>query len=57
VAEGDLVFFDTDGEGASYAGIAVSDDTAISATTHGVREHPIFGPFWGEHYVGARRLG
>jgi cell wall-associated NlpC family hydrolase len=57
VAENDLVFFDVDGDGASYVGIAVSGDTAISATTHGVREHRISGPFWGKHYVGARRLG
>jgi cell wall-associated NlpC family hydrolase len=57
VAEGDLVFFDIDGRGASYVGIAVSADSAVSATTHGVREHTIFGPFWGKHYIGARRLG
>ncbi|MEA2126611.1 MAG: hypothetical protein QOI80_3393 [Solirubrobacteraceae bacterium] len=56
LAEGDLVFFDTNGPGASDVGIAVSADTAISATTHGVREHPIFGPYWGDHYVGARRI-
>jgi cell wall-associated NlpC family hydrolase len=56
VAEGDLVFFDIDGAGASYVGIAVSAGTAVSATTHGVREHPISGPFWGKHYVGARRV-
>jgi cell wall-associated NlpC family hydrolase len=57
VAEGDLVFFDIDGDGPSYAGIAISADSAISATTHGVREHTIFGPYWGRQYVGARRLG
>ena len=57
VTENDLVFFDVDGDGASYVAIAISRDTAISATTHGVREHPISGPFWGKHYVGARRLG
>ncbi len=57
VSEGDLVFFDIDGKGASYVGIALGGDTAISATVHGVREHPIFGAYWGDHYVGARRLG
>lgn len=57
IAAGDLVFFDTNGPGASDVGIAVSATGAISATTHGVREHEIFGPYWGEHYVGARRLG
>lgn len=56
LAAGDLVFFDTNGPGASDVGIAVSATEAISATTHGVREHTIFGPYWGEHYVGARRI-
>jgi cell wall-associated NlpC family hydrolase len=56
VAEGDLVFFDIDGAGASYVAVAVSADAAVSATTHGVREHPIAGPYWGRHYIGARRL-
>jgi cell wall-associated NlpC family hydrolase len=57
ITENDLVFFDTNGPGASDVGIATGPDTAISATTHGVREHPISGPYWGEHYVGARRIG
>jgi peptidoglycan DL-endopeptidase CwlO len=57
VQAGDLVFFDTAGPGASDVGIATSSTTAISATTHGVREHPIGGTYWGKHYVGARRLG
>jgi cell wall-associated NlpC family hydrolase len=56
VVAGDLVFFDTGGPGASDVGIASSPDTVISATTHGVREHPLSGPYWGDHYVGARRL-
>jgi cell wall-associated NlpC family hydrolase len=56
IAPGDLVFFDTNGSGASDVGIAVGPDAAISATTHGVRDHSISGAYWGEHYVGARRL-
>lgn len=56
VNAGDLVFFDTAGPGASDVGIATSPTTAISATTHGVREHDAFGVYWGEHFVGARRL-
>ena len=56
IAAGDLVFFDTNGPGASDVGIATGPDTAISATTHGVREHPILGPYWGDHFVGARRI-
>jgi cell wall-associated NlpC family hydrolase len=57
VRAGDLVFFDADGPGASHVGIATSNATAISATTHGVREHEIGGPYWGAHYFGARRVG
>ena len=57
IRAGDLVFFDTNGPGASDVGIATGTDRAISATTHGVREHDISGPYWGQHYVGARRLG
>jgi peptidoglycan DL-endopeptidase CwlO len=57
VQAGDLVFFDANGPGASHVGIATSNGTAISATTHGVREHAISGPYWGAHYYGARRVG
>jgi peptidoglycan DL-endopeptidase CwlO len=57
IQAGDLVFFDTDGTGASHVGIATSNSTAISATaSSGVREHSISGPYWGERYVGARRV-
>jgi peptidoglycan hydrolase-like protein with peptidoglycan-binding domain len=55
VQAGDLVFFNASGPGASHVGIATSNATAISATTHGVMEHTIGGPYWGAHYVGARR--
>jgi cell wall-associated NlpC family hydrolase len=56
IQAGDLVFWDTDGSGASHVGIATGPSTVISATTHGVMEHSIFGPYWGRRYVGARRL-
>jgi len=55
IQAGDLVFFNASGPGASHVGIATSNATVISATTHGVREHTIGGPYWGAHYVGARR--
>jgi peptidoglycan DL-endopeptidase CwlO len=55
IQAGDLVFFDANGPGASHVGIATSNSTVISATTHGVREHAIGGDYWGVHYVGARR--
>ncbi len=57
IQPGDLVFFDTAGPGASHVGIALSAETAISATTHGVMEHPIATGYWGEHLIGARRVG
>ena len=57
VQAGDLVFFNANGPGASHVGIAASNATAISATSHGVREHSISGAYWGAHYLGARRVG
>lgn len=56
IAAGDLVFFDTDGPGASHVGIALGPETAISATAHGVMEHPLTTGYWGEHLIGARRV-
>jgi cell wall-associated NlpC family hydrolase len=56
IQAGDLVFFNASGPGASHVGIATSNATVISATTHGVREHMISGSYWGAHYVGARRV-
>jgi cell wall-associated NlpC family hydrolase len=57
IHRGDLVFFDSFGAGASHVGLATSPTTAVSATNHGVMTHPIFDdPYWGGHYVGARRL-
>jgi cell wall-associated NlpC family hydrolase len=56
IQAGDVVFFDTAGAGASHDGIAISPTTAISATTHGVMQHPIHSGYWGDHFVGARRV-
>ena len=56
IQAGDLVFFDTDGTGASHVGIATGPGSVISATTHGVMEHEISGGYWGARYVGARRV-
>ena len=56
IQAGDLVFFNANGPGASHVGIATSNSTVISATTHGVREHAISDSYWGSHYVGARRV-
>jgi cell wall-associated NlpC family hydrolase len=56
IQAGDLVFFDTDGSGASHVGVATGAGTVISATTHGVREHSMSDGYWGPRYVGARRV-
>jgi cell wall-associated NlpC family hydrolase len=57
VVAGDLVFFDTAGSGASHVGIATDARHAISATSSGgVMEHSTRTGYWGDHYVGARRL-
>jgi peptidoglycan DL-endopeptidase CwlO len=56
VQAGDLVFFNANGPGASHVGIATSNSTAISATSHGVMEHSLGGSYWGNHYIGARRV-
>jgi cell wall-associated NlpC family hydrolase len=56
VQAGDLVFFTTDGPGASHVGIATGPSTAISATSHGVMEHSTTSGYWGDHYLGARRV-
>lgn len=50
------MFFATAGPGASHVGIATSATTFVSATTHGVKDNPIFDGYWGSHYVGARRV-
>ena len=59
IQAGDLVFFDTDGSGGpSDVGIATSNTTVISATTsNGVSEHTSLGPYWGNRYYAARRVG
>jgi cell wall-associated NlpC family hydrolase len=56
IQAGDLVFFDSNGSGASHVGIATSPTTMISATSHGVMENSFTSGYWAGHYVGARRV-
>ena len=56
IRAGDLVFFSTNGPGASHVGIATSSRSFVSATSHGVRIQSIFDSYWGGNYVGARRI-
>lgn len=57
---GDLVFFNTDGAGASHVGIYIGgpDHDFVSAETPalGVGVGSLEMPYWADHYVGARRL-
>lgn len=56
IRSGDLVFFSTNGPGASHVGVATGRGTVISATSSGVMEHAMSDAYWGGHYVGARRV-
>ncbi len=57
IQAGDLVFFDSNGPGASHVGVATGPTSFVSATSHGVMETSIDSGYWSEHYVGARRVG
>ena len=57
IRPGDLVFFDTNGPGASHVGVATGRHRVVSATSSGVMEHAIGDAYWGAAYVGARRPG
>ena len=56
IQAGDLVFFDSNGPGASHVGVATGPTSFVSATSHGVMETSIDSGYWSQHYVGARRL-
>ncbi len=53
---GDLVFFETGGNGVSHVGIYISNNTFIHASSKaGVKESELSG-YYADHYLGARRL-
>jgi cell wall-associated NlpC family hydrolase len=58
VQPGDLVFFDTNGGGASHVGIAIGGDQFVHApSTNGVvRVDRVSGAYWAPRFAGARRL-
>jgi cell wall-associated NlpC family hydrolase len=56
IQAGDLVFFDSNGSGASHVGVATGPTRMISATTRGVMESGFSSGYWDSHYVGARRV-
>ena len=54
---GDLVFFETYEAGPSHVGIYIGNSQFISATSsRGVMVADLFGTYWGERYLGARRV-
>lgn len=53
---GDLVFFDTDGPGASHVGIYTGGGDFVSAAGSEVQILSINSGYWADHYVGARRV-
>jgi len=54
---GDLVFFETYEPGPSHVGIYIGNSQFISATSsRGIAVADLFGHYWGERYIGARRV-
>jgi cell wall-associated NlpC family hydrolase len=58
VKPGDLVFFHTDGKGASHVGIALGNDEFVHApSSRGVvRIEKYTVEYWDKRYIGARRV-
>jgi cell wall-associated NlpC family hydrolase len=58
LAPGDLVFFDTQGAGATHVGISIGGDEFVHApSSRGeVRVERLRAGYWRERFVGARRI-
>jgi lipoprotein Spr len=52
----DLVFFNTNGSGASHVGIYLGDGQFISATKNCVEIQSLDEPYWAKTYRGSRRV-
>jgi lipoprotein Spr len=53
---GDLVFFNTNGAGASHVGIYLGEGQFISATRYRVEIQSLDQPYWNTTYRGSRRV-
>lgn len=58
IEPGDLLFFATQGSGASHVGMAIGGDEFVHApSSRGeVRVERLSAPYWSSHYIGARRI-
>jgi hypothetical protein len=58
IQAGDLLFFNTQGGGASHVGMAIGGDEFVHApSSRGeVRVERVTAPYWSSRYVGARRI-
>jgi cell wall-associated NlpC family hydrolase len=58
VREGDLLFFSTEGPGASHVAIAVGGDSFVHAPSSSgvVRVERMASRYWADRFVGARRV-
>ncbi|GMA56020.1 peptidoglycan endopeptidase LytE [Alicyclobacillus sacchari] len=53
---GDIVFFDTYGSGASHDGVYIGNNQFVNAAGSAVQIDSLTDPYWGGHYIGARRM-
>ncbi len=53
---GDLIFFSTNGPGASHVGIYLGNATFLSATRRQVEIQSLDAPYWSNSYRGSRRI-
>lgn len=56
LAPGDLLFFSTDGPGASHVGLYVGNGEFINAAGNSVRYDSLSNSYWSSHYIGARQI-
>jgi cell wall-associated NlpC family hydrolase len=58
IQPGDLLFFSTNGSGASHVAIAVDEERFVHAPNSDgvVRVEALSSAYWGSRYVGARRI-